>query len=88
MFNARTNIPRMTDNVDDLLKELRRKNHEKKRRVLASGVKTDREHIAKASAGKDREAVKLIDETTMAKSVVIKEYRDLHEVASRIKWKK
>ena len=69
----------MTDNVDDLLKELRRKNHEKKRRVLASGGKTVREHAAK---------VKLIDEETAARSIVIKEYRDLHEVASRIKGKK
>jgi hypothetical protein len=78
----------MTDNVDDLLKELRRKNHEKKRRVLASGGKPDREHIAKASPRKGRKALTLIDEETAAKSVVIKEYRDLHEVASRIKGKK
>jgi vacuolar-type H+-ATPase subunit H len=79
---------RMTDNVDDLLRELRRKNHEKKRRVLASGEKTAREHKAKASAGKDRKAAKLIDEETAARSVVIREYRDLHEVASRVKGKK
>jgi hypothetical protein len=69
----------MTDNVDDLLKELRRKNHEKKRRVLASGGKIAREHAI---------TVKLIDEETVARSIVIKEYRDMHEVASRVKGKK
>jgi hypothetical protein len=79
---------RMTDNVDDLLKELRRKNHEKRRRVLASEGNTVKEHSNKAQAGKDRPAVKLVDEETAAKSVVIKEYRDMHEVASRIKGKK
>jgi len=78
----------MTDNVDDLLRELRRKNHEKKRRVLASGEKTYREHTTKASNGKDKLAVRLIDEETAARSIVIKEYRDLHEVASRVKGKK
>jgi|WetSurMetagenome_2_1015567.scaffolds.fasta_scaffold77175_4 hypothetical protein len=78
----------MTDNVDELLRELRRKNHEKKRRVAASGGKTDREHNTKASSGKGRKDDKLIDEATAAKSIVIKEYRDLHEVASRIKGKK
>jgi predicted ATP-grasp superfamily ATP-dependent carboligase len=78
----------MTENVDDLLKELRRKNHEKKRGVLAEGGKTSREYIAKPSNGKNGKTVKLIDETTAAKSIVIKEYLDLHEVASRIKWKK
>jgi hypothetical protein len=88
MFNARASLHRMTDNVDDLLKELRRKNHEKKRRVLASGGKTNRETIAKASAGKYHKAVKIIDEETAARSIVIKEYRDLHEVASRVKGKK
>ena len=88
MFIARTPFHRMTDNVDDLLRELRRKNHEKKRRVLASGGKNVREHVAKTSAGKDAKTFKLIDEETAAKSIVIREYRDMHEVASRVKGKK
>jgi hypothetical protein len=79
---------RMTDNVDDLLKELRRKNHEKRRRVLASEGKANKQHSNKAPTGKDRPAVKMIDEETAAKSIIIKEYRDMHEVASRIKGKK
>jgi hypothetical protein len=78
----------MTDNVDDLVKELRRKNHEKKRIVLASKEKANREENAKPQAGKERKTVKLIDEETAAKSIIIKEYRDLHEVASRVKGKK
>lgn len=81
-------IPIMTDNVDNLLKELRRKNHEKKRIVLASGGNTDGGPVAKVSSGEDRKADSIIDEETAAKSGVTKGFNDLHEVASRIKGKK
>jgi hypothetical protein len=77
----------MTQHVDELVKELRRRNHEKKR-ALSSGSKKGIVHTAKAQSAKDRKTDKLIDEATAARSVDIKGYKDLHEVASRIKGKK
>lgn len=63
----------MTENVEDLLVELRRRNTAKKRRALLSG-----ERAGSNEAGEEK----------AMKTVEVKEYSDLHEVASRIKEKK
>jgi hypothetical protein len=63
----------MTENVEDLLGELRRRNAEKRRRALLS------EHRAEANNVVEEKAVKTVE---------VKEYKDMHEVASRIKGKK
>ena len=60
----------MTENVEDLLEELRRRNAEKRRRALLSGQR------AAANGTGEEKAVKAVE---------VKEYKDMHEVASRIK---
>jgi hypothetical protein len=75
----------MTENVDGLLEELRRKNVEKRRQALlkdkAVADVTGRAEFVKGDTGSisGEETVKLL---------VAGAYNDLHEVASRIKGKK
>lgn len=77
----------MAEHAEELVKELRRRNFQKKK-ALASEGKNVRERPAMFQRGKEKKKHVIIDEETAARSVVVTELKDLHEVASRVKGKK